>query len=46
MGNIIRECVIFAVLTVTGEPCYFPFQYNRQLYHTCIHKGRPGRQPW
>nr|ACX47462.2 mutant coagulation factor XII [Felis catus] len=34
------------VLTVTGEPCYFPFQYNRQLYHTCIHKGRPGRQPW
>ncbi|XP_049503717.1 coagulation factor XII [Panthera uncia] len=34
------------VLTVTGEPCYFPFQYNRQLYHTCIRKGRPGPQPW
>ncbi|XP_029798614.1 coagulation factor XII isoform X2 [Suricata suricatta] len=34
------------VLTVTGEPCYFPFQYNRQLYHTCIHKGRPGPRPW
>ncbi|XP_013011708.1 coagulation factor XII [Cavia porcellus] len=33
-------------LTVTGEPCYFPFQYNRQLYHHCIHKGRPGPRPW
>ncbi|XP_032192774.1 coagulation factor XII isoform X1 [Mustela erminea] len=34
------------VLTVTGEPCYFPFQYNRQLYHKCIHRGRPGPRPW
>ncbi|XP_041604745.1 coagulation factor XII isoform X6 [Vulpes lagopus] len=34
------------VLTVTGEPCYFPFQYNRQLYHKCTHRGRPGPQPW
>ncbi|XP_008576423.1 PREDICTED: coagulation factor XII [Galeopterus variegatus] len=34
------------VLTVTGEPCHFPFQYHRQLYHTCIHKDRPGPRPW
>ncbi|XP_040486171.1 LOW QUALITY PROTEIN: coagulation factor XII [Ursus maritimus] len=34
------------VLTVTGEPCYFPFWYNRQLYHKCIHRGRPGPRPW
>ncbi|XP_064452569.1 coagulation factor XII [Mirounga angustirostris] len=34
------------VLTVTGEPCYFPFQYNRQLHHKCIHRGRPGPRPW
>ncbi|XP_002744557.2 coagulation factor XII isoform X1 [Callithrix jacchus] len=34
------------VLTVTGEPCHFPFQYHRQLYHKCIHKDRPGPQPW
>ncbi|PNI18067.1 F12 isoform 1 [Pan troglodytes] len=34
------------VLTVTGEPCHFPFQYHRQLYHKCTHKGRPGPQPW
>ncbi|XP_005376498.1 PREDICTED: coagulation factor XII isoform X1 [Chinchilla lanigera] len=33
-------------LTVTGEPCHFPFQYHRQLYHKCIHKGRPGPRPW
>uniref|UniRef100_A0A8C0QZM9 Coagulation factor XII n=1 Tax=Canis lupus dingo TaxID=286419 RepID=A0A8C0QZM9_CANLU len=46
MGHTIRECVISAVLTVTGEPCYFPFQYNRQLYHKCTHRGRPGPQPW
>ncbi|KAM5299469.1 coagulation factor XII [Ctenodactylus gundi] len=35
-----------AVLTVSGEPCHFPFQYHRQLYHKCIHKGRPGPRPW
>uniref|UniRef100_H0WUE9 Coagulation factor XII n=3 Tax=Otolemur garnettii TaxID=30611 RepID=H0WUE9_OTOGA len=34
------------VLTVTGEPCHFPFQYHRRLYHKCIHKGQPGPQPW
>uniref|UniRef100_A0A2K6F965 Coagulation factor XII n=1 Tax=Propithecus coquereli TaxID=379532 RepID=A0A2K6F965_PROCO len=34
------------VVTVTGEPCHFPFQYHRRLYHTCIHKGQPGPQPW
>ncbi|XP_073745575.1 coagulation factor XII isoform X5 [Callorhinus ursinus] len=34
------------VLTVTGEPCYFPFRYNRQLHHKCIHRGRPGPRPW
>ncbi|KAI4541364.1 hypothetical protein MG293_008506 [Ovis ammon polii] len=34
------------VLTVTGEPCHFPFQYHRQLYHKCIHRGRPGPRPW
>ncbi|XP_069332295.1 coagulation factor XII isoform X2 [Eulemur rufifrons] len=34
------------VVTVTGEPCHFPFQYHRQLYHKCIHKGQPGPQPW
>nr|XP_040128952.1 coagulation factor XII isoform X3 [Ictidomys tridecemlineatus] len=34
------------VLTVTGEPCHFPFQYHRQLYHKCIHKGWPGPRPW
>ncbi|XP_058533501.1 coagulation factor XII [Ochotona princeps] len=35
-----------AVLTVTGEPCHFPFQYRRQLYYTCIHHARPGPRPW
>uniref|UniRef100_A0A8C6DZW3 Coagulation factor XII n=1 Tax=Moschus moschiferus TaxID=68415 RepID=A0A8C6DZW3_MOSMO len=34
------------VLTVTGKPCHFPFQYHRQLYHKCIHRGRPGPRPW
>ncbi|XP_036742907.2 coagulation factor XII [Manis pentadactyla] len=34
------------VLTVTGEPCHFPFQYHRQLYHKCITRGRPGPLPW
>ncbi|XP_037848568.1 coagulation factor XII isoform X1 [Chlorocebus sabaeus] len=34
------------VLTVTGEPCHFPFQYHRRLYHKCTHKGRPGPQTW
>ncbi|XP_030744663.1 coagulation factor XII [Echinops telfairi] len=34
------------VITVTGEPCHFPFQYHRQLHHRCIHRGRPGPQPW
>ncbi|XP_054424000.1 coagulation factor XII [Pteronotus mesoamericanus] len=34
------------VLTVTGEPCHFPFRYERQLYHKCTHKGRPGLRPW
>ncbi|XP_064135259.1 coagulation factor XII [Loxodonta africana] len=34
------------VLTVTGEPCHFPFQYHRQLHHRCTHRGRPGPQPW
>ncbi|XP_073745583.1 coagulation factor XII isoform X7 [Callorhinus ursinus] len=46
MQNVIRACVISAVLTVTGEPCYFPFRYNRQLHHKCIHRGRPGPRPW
>ncbi|XP_014447258.1 coagulation factor XII [Tupaia chinensis] len=35
-----------AVLTVTGEPCHFPFQYHRQLYYKCTHRGQPGPQPW
>ncbi|KAM6222852.1 coagulation factor XII [Rhynchocyon petersi] len=34
------------VLTVTGEPCYFPFQYHRQLHYRCIRSGRRGAQPW
>ncbi|XP_028627994.1 coagulation factor XII isoform X2 [Grammomys surdaster] len=34
------------VLTVDGKPCHFPFQYQRRLHHKCIHKGRPGSQPW
>nr|KAF6348417.1 coagulation factor XII [Myotis myotis] len=34
------------VLTVTGEPCYFPFQYRRQLYHQCTRRGRIGLRPW
>ncbi|KAM9253960.1 coagulation factor XII isoform 1-T1 [Dugong dugon] len=34
------------VLTVTGEPCHFPFQYHRQLHYRCIHRGRPGPQSW
>ncbi|XP_006884460.1 PREDICTED: coagulation factor XII [Elephantulus edwardii] len=34
------------VLTVTGEPCYFPFQYHRQLHYRCIRSGRPGSRPW
>ncbi|XP_008047630.1 coagulation factor XII, partial [Carlito syrichta] len=34
------------VLTVTGEPCHFPFQYRRRLYHECTRRGRPGPQPW
>ncbi|XP_004632509.1 coagulation factor XII [Octodon degus] len=41
-----REEQLTVGLTVTGEPCHFPFQYHRQLYHTCIHKGRPGPRPW
>ncbi|KAB0397660.1 hypothetical protein E2I00_008624, partial [Balaenoptera physalus] len=32
-------------LTVTREPCHFPFQYHRQLYHKCIHRGWPGPDP-
>ncbi|XP_045432495.1 coagulation factor XII [Pipistrellus kuhlii] len=34
------------VFTVTGEPCYFPFQYQRQLYHKCTRRGRLGFRPW
>ncbi|XP_054573755.1 coagulation factor XII [Eptesicus fuscus] len=34
------------VLTVTGEPCYFPFQFRRQLYHQCTRRGRLGIRPW
>ncbi|XP_039736009.1 coagulation factor XII isoform X3 [Pteropus medius] len=34
------------VLTVTGEPCHFPFQYHRQLYHKCTPKGQHGPRPW
>ncbi|KAF6280625.1 coagulation factor XII [Rhinolophus ferrumequinum] len=34
------------VLTVTGELCHFPFQYNRQLHHKCIHRRWPGSRPW
>ncbi|XP_070273291.1 coagulation factor XII isoform X2 [Myotis yumanensis] len=34
------------VLTVTGEPCYFPFQYRRQLYHQCTRRGRIGFRAW
>uniref|UniRef100_A0A8C5UM20 Coagulation factor XII n=1 Tax=Microcebus murinus TaxID=30608 RepID=A0A8C5UM20_MICMU len=34
------------VVTVTGEPCHFPFQYHRRLHHKCIHKGQPGPRPW
>uniref|UniRef100_A0A8C4LW37 Coagulation factor XII n=1 Tax=Equus asinus TaxID=9793 RepID=A0A8C4LW37_EQUAS len=34
------------VLTVTGEPCYFPFQHHRQLHYKCTHRGRPGPRPW
>ncbi|KAG8513118.1 Coagulation factor XII [Galemys pyrenaicus] len=45
-GKVIREYVIPAVLTVTGEPCHFPFQYHRQLYHKCTHRGRRGPRPW
>ncbi|XP_008253687.1 coagulation factor XII isoform X1 [Oryctolagus cuniculus] len=45
-GHKQRADVHMMVLTVTGEPCHFPFQYHRQLYHTCIHKGRPGPRPW
>uniref|UniRef100_A0A8D0SZA2 Coagulation factor XII n=1 Tax=Sus scrofa TaxID=9823 RepID=A0A8D0SZA2_PIG len=34
------------VLTVTGEPCHFPFQYHRQLYYKCIQRGQRGPRPW
>ncbi|XP_037678873.1 coagulation factor XII isoform X2 [Choloepus didactylus] len=34
------------VVTVSGEPCHFPFQYHGQLYYRCTHRGRPGPQPW
>ncbi|NP_999407.1 coagulation factor XII precursor [Sus scrofa] len=34
------------VLTVTGEPCHFPFQYYRQLYYKCIQRGQRGPRPW
>ncbi|XP_045041685.2 coagulation factor XII [Desmodus rotundus] len=34
------------VLTVTGEPCHFPFRFHRQLYHKCTRRGRPGMRPW
>ena len=44
-GKVIKECVTPAVLTVTREPCHFPFQYHRQLYHKCIHRGWPGPDP-
>ncbi|XP_048190051.1 coagulation factor XII [Perognathus longimembris pacificus] len=33
-------------VTVSGKPCHFPFQYHRRLYHSCIHRGQPGHQPW
>ena len=45
-GNAVRECVVPAVLTVTGEPCHFPFRFHRQLYHKCTRRGRPGMRPW
>ncbi|XP_066197560.1 coagulation factor XII isoform X1 [Saccopteryx leptura] len=34
------------VLTVTGEPCHFPFQYHGQLYHKCTRRGQHGLRPW
>ncbi|XP_004460084.3 LOW QUALITY PROTEIN: coagulation factor XII [Dasypus novemcinctus] len=34
------------VVTVSGEPCHFPFQYHGRLYHRCTHRARPGPQPW
>nr|KAF6446656.1 coagulation factor XII [Rousettus aegyptiacus] len=34
------------VLTVTGEPCHFPFQYHQQLYHKCTPRGQHGPRPW
>ncbi|XP_076993875.1 coagulation factor XII [Tamandua tetradactyla] len=34
------------VVTVSGEPCHFPFQYHGQLYYRCTHRGKPGPRPW
>ncbi|XP_078509332.1 coagulation factor XII [Lissotriton helveticus] len=31
---------VVVVLTESGQPCHFPFRHNRQLYHSCISKGR------
>ncbi|XP_060053222.1 coagulation factor XII isoform X2 [Erinaceus europaeus] len=38
--------VFTASVTVTGEPCHFPFQYQRRLFHKCIRRGQPSPQPW
>ncbi|XP_038627385.1 coagulation factor XII [Tachyglossus aculeatus] len=34
------------VITESGEPCHFPFQFHRRLYRGCIKRGRPGPKAW
>ncbi|XP_072487283.1 coagulation factor XII isoform X1 [Notamacropus eugenii] len=41
-----KESMTTAVLTTSGDPCHFPFQYRGQLYHKCIKRARPGPHAW
>uniref|UniRef100_A0A6I8P089 Coagulation factor XII n=1 Tax=Ornithorhynchus anatinus TaxID=9258 RepID=A0A6I8P089_ORNAN len=38
--------ITLLVITESGEPCHFPFQFHRRLYHGCIKRGRPGFKAW
>ncbi|XP_067391145.1 coagulation factor XII [Emydura macquarii macquarii] len=35
-----------AVTAASGEPCLFPFRYQRKMHHSCLRGGPPGPQPW
>ncbi|CAM5131951.1 unnamed protein product [Eretmochelys imbricata] len=30
----------------SGEPCHFPFRYQRKMHHSCLRDGLHGCQSW